>query len=196
VYEDANLAGQDLHGTPRSWVTSAPSSWTRIIADEHATEWAQADPTACWFDSTPYTTPVIARQGAAILSPGQPHRVHRLRADVHPGQPDQGGAKPPYTDTLDLNPQGLTALLNSYGQDGPKRSSSRAIRSSTFIRRSGRAGENNNVVAPNLMQAALSQVTAILGHGNVNALPPNTRDWRFYFQYWAQAFTGYLLNRR
>ena len=45
------------------------------------------------------------------------------------------------------------------------------------------------------MQAALSQVTAVMGDGNVNALPPQARDWRYYFRFWAQAYTKYLLNR-
>jgi hypothetical protein len=56
-------------------------------------------------------------------------------------------------------------------------------------------GSNAFIGANNLLQASLQQVTAILGHGNVANLPAAARDWRYYLQFWANAYVKYLLNR-
>jgi hypothetical protein len=184
VFEDVNLAGEDLHGT-----AAVMGYFRALVQDAIKAQMItygitpQADPTQCWFDSTPYTTPVTLAK--ALQSWVAPSGCTGFEQMVIPANPI-GGSPPPYTDTLDVTVEGT--FPRSIFQPGDPELD-------FYADPVNFAGENNNVSAPNLFQAALSQVTAILGHGNVNALPPNTRDWRFYFQYWAQAFTGYLLNR-
>jgi hypothetical protein len=46
-----------------------------------------------------------------------------------------------------------------------------------------------------LVQGSLLEVQYVTGHGNLNLVPPAARDWRYYFIFWAQAYTKYMLNR-
>jgi len=54
---------------------------------------------------------------------------------------------------------------------------------------------NAFVTQGNLLQGSLQQVIRVLGHGDVQNVPPAARDWRFYLTIWAQAYLGYSLNR-
>jgi hypothetical protein len=54
---------------------------------------------------------------------------------------------------------------------------------------------NAFITQGNLLQGSLQQVVRVLGHGDVQNLPPATRDWRFYLIVWAQAYLGYSINR-
>jgi hypothetical protein len=182
VFEDANLAGEDLHGT-----AAVMGYFRALVLDAIKAQMVaygitpQADPTACWFDSTPYTTPVALAK--ALQSWVAPSGCTGFEQMVIPANPLGTGV---WTDTLDVTVEG-TFPRSVFEPGDPELD--------FYADPVNFQGENNNAAAPNLFQAALSQVTAILGHGNLNALPPNVRDWRFFFQYWAQAFTGYLLNR-
>jgi hypothetical protein len=182
VYEDVNLAGEDLHGT-----AAVMGYFRALVIDAIKSQMVaygitpQTDPTQCWFDSTPYTTPVALTK--ALQSWVAPPGCTGFEQMVIPANPLGTGV---WTDTIDVTVE--DTFPRSIFQPGDPELD-------FYADPVNFKGENNNVTAPNLFQAALSQVTAILGHGNINALPPNTRDWRFYFQYWAQAFTGYLLNR-
>jgi hypothetical protein len=184
LYEDEALAGQDMHGT-----AAVMGYYRALIIDAIKVEMAnvtpkivpQTDPTKCWFDSTPYTTPSALNK--ALESWVAPTGCTGFEQMVIPANPLGTGV---WTDTIDVTVE--ATFPRSIFQPGDPELD-------FYADPVNFKGENNNVTAPNLFQASLSQVTAILGHGNVNALPPNTRDWRFYLQVWGQAFTGYLLNR-
>jgi hypothetical protein len=191
-FEDSVLAGQDLHG-----MAAVMGYYRALVIDAlQALEpagWAQKDPSSCWFDSSQYTTSASLNKALqAWLAPSGCTGFEQMLTPAFP----QGGAKPPYTDSLDLGPVGLTTLLEDNGQDGPKSIFQPGDPVLTFVADPvAGVGLNNNITAPNLMQASLGQVTAIMGQGNVLNLPPDARDWRFYLQIWAQAYIGYLLNR-
>jgi hypothetical protein len=184
LYEDEALAGQDLHGT-----AAIMGYFRALVIDAIKVEMAnvtpkiipQIDPTKCWFDSTPYTT--AAALNKALQAWVAPTGCTGFEQMVVPANPLGTGV---WTDTIDVTVQG-TQPRSIFQPGDPELD--------FYADPVNGKGEDNNITSPALLQAALSQVTAILGHGNVNALPPNTRDWRFYLQIWGQAFTGYLLNR-
>ena len=181
-FEDAYLAGQDMHGT-----AAILGYYRALVIDGVKAEMVkygitpEADPTKCWFDSSPYKTP--ASLSKALQSWVAPPGCTGFEQMVVPANPLGTGV---WTDTIDYTVEGT--FPRSIFQPGDPELDFYA---DPVLGK----GENNNVTAPNLLQASLSQVTAILGHGNVNALPPNCRDWRFYLKLWANAFVGYLLNR-
>jgi hypothetical protein len=184
AFEDAALAGEDLHGS-----AAILGYYRALVIDAIHAEMAsvtppivpQANPAKCWFDSTPYTTAAALAQALATWV--APTGCTGFEQMVIPANPLGTGV---WTDTIDVSVEG-TQPTSVFQPGDPELD--------FYADPVNGAGENNNVTAPNLFQASLSQVTAILGHGNVAALPPNVRDWRFYLQVWAQAFTGYLLNR-
>jgi hypothetical protein len=181
-FEDANLAGQDLHGTAAVMGYYRQLVIDAITALEPA-GWAQTDKTKCWFNSAPYTTAAALNQ--ALQAWVAPSGCTGFEMMVTPAFP-VGGATPPWTDALDVTPQGFAPRSIFQPGDPELEFVADPVLGN---------GADNNITAPNLMQASLSQVIAILGHGNVLNVPANARDWRFYLQLWAQAYVGYLLNR-
>ena len=184
TFEDKHLAGQDMHGT-----AAVMGYYRALVIDAIKVEMGkvtpkivpQTDPTKCWFDSTPYTT--AAALNKALQAWVAPTGCTGFEQMVIPANPLGTGV---WTDNIDFTVEGT--FPRSIFQPGDPQLD-------FYADPVNGQGENNNTSAPNLLQASLSQVTSILGHGNVNSMPPNTRDWRFYLQIWAQAYVGYLLNR-
>jgi hypothetical protein len=183
AYEDANLGGMDLHGS------GAVEGYFRqlVYNDLRAQLTAEgitppADATTCMFDS----------QGGAVGAPSNwfpPAGCTGWEQMVTPAMPlanTTGAGNYLPSSILDFNPQ--NDPIDSIFQPGDPQL--------TFFAdpRYG-VGQNEFITAPNLMQAALQQTIAMIGHGNAAAIPSQARDWRYYFQFWAQAFTKYLLNR-
>jgi hypothetical protein len=200
TWEDTYLASQDLHGT-----AAVMGYFRALVIDAIHVEMAnavppivpQANPKSCWFDATPYLTQPAAALAKALQAwpPASLTGCTGFEQMLTPANP-VGGATPPYTDSLDITPLGYPYASDGITDYIPRSVFQPGDPELAFMADPvNGVGFNNNTSAPNLMQAALSQVTAILGHGNVNALPPNVRDWRFYFQLWAQAYMKYLLNR-
>ena len=182
AWEDANLAGEDLHGSSAIvgyYRQLVYNDLKRLLTASGVTP--PADPTTCWFNSQGGTVGLPAGWFPPAGCTGFEQMVTPA---IPSGAADPAGYLP--SAVLDLTPQ--NDPIKSFFQPGDPDLQFYADP------RTG-VGGNAFVTAPNLMQSSLLQVVAMIGHGNPAAVPSAARDWRYYLQFWAQAFTKYLLNR-
>ncbi len=177
-----NSGGFDLHGT-----ATILAYYRALVIDAVHAEMTKvgmpiaATPQTCWFDSSKYPTTGAANQ--ALKSWVAPAGCTGFEQMQTPAEPLGTGV---WTDSLDVGPiLGSTPSIFKPGDPAL-----------TFVADPvAGLGANALITQANLLQASLQQVTAVLGHGDVTKLPPATRDWRFYFVQWANAYIGYMLNR-
>jgi hypothetical protein len=209
-WEDANFLGQDQHGSATVTGYYRQLTYNDLLAQNLAAFNIPAAPLqTCWVDSTtqsPATwVPPAGCTGfeqmvtVAIPSKG----MTCVAPDPDPSDPDPTGAGcgefAPVTPTgFDYNDLGV----GNYGLFfGGIATMFRPGDPEIDFLADPRHPENGslwdalNGGAYNLCQSSLNQVIAVMGHGNINNVPPAARDWRYYFKFWAQAWVKYMLNR-
>lgn len=183
IYEDTHLAGQDFHGSGAILSYYRHLVFTDIVAQMKAFGGTPAtDPTTC--QGTDNDNP------AAYVAPAGCTGFEQLASMSAPA------GSGTWEDALDLGAVGYYKA--TAGALGAQRSFFRPgdpYLAFLFDPAGANTAVDALITAPNLFQASLLQVTAVLGHGNIQNLPPATRDWRYYLQFWAQAFMKYQLNR-
>ena len=183
-WEDAHLAGQDLHGTAAVmgyYRALVLDDLQRLMKLQGITP--QANPKNCWFDSTPYKS--AADLNVALSSWVAPAGCTGFEQMLTPAFPTTANT---WTDSLDMTPQHYH--VNTVFRPGDPLIDFMADPVNAVGEDAFNGGDRD------LVQSSLNQVIAVLGHGNVlNACRPMRKDWRYYFQLWAKAFTKYLLNR-
>jgi hypothetical protein len=177
AYEDARNQGQDLHGTAtimgyfRQLVFE---DLVRLMPSIGMTP--QANPANCWSGgaTTGYVFPSGCTGFEMMVSPSYPI-----------GKPDTV-----WQDQMDLGPVTYSPL--TVFRSGDPVIDFLADPSLLAVY----GGPDDSFIPVNdVVQAALAQVTYVMGKGNLQAIPANARDWRYYFQFWAQSFMSYMLNR-
>ena len=176
-YEDKSLGGQDLHGT-----AAILGYFRQLTYDDLKKQMLtvgitpQADPKSCWLDSTKFTGDPSTWSAPTGCSGFEQMQTPALGSAT-------GTA---WTDILDVGPKVLHPRTIFRPGDPTLQFMADPVNG---------VGKNAFIPANNLMQAALSQVTFVLGHGKLEALPPAARDWRYYLQFYARAYVKYMLNR-
>lgn len=195
-WENTYLAGQDLHGT-----AAVMGYYRQLVLNGLQAQLVAsgitpvANPEQCWFTPTPAELANSTLLTKALQAWIAPKGCTGFEQMLTPASPTGAAV---WSDSLDVTPQGYPYAAPPYNITAyvPRSIFQPGDPELHFMADPVDAvGFDNNTTAPNLLQASLSQVVAIMGHGNVAAIPPAAQDWRFYLQYWAQAYTKYLLNR-
>lgn len=176
-YEDAKLQGQDYHGS-----AAIMGYYRQLVFDDLRAQLTamgvtpQTDPTKCW-------------TGGATLGYVFPDGCTGFEMMVTQSMP-MGLPDTTWQDKMDLGPK-------KYHPPTIFRSGDPVVDfaadPSILVKHAPDNTFNNGSTF--LVQSSLLQVEYVIGHGNINRVPPAARDWRYYFRFWAQAFTKYLLNR-
>jgi hypothetical protein len=172
-YEDSHIQGQDLHGT-----AAIMGYFRQLVFDDLRAQMPsigvtpQADPTMCFSGGATlgYVFPAGCTGFEMMVTPSFPMKL-----------PDTT-----WQDKLDLGPK-------AYHPSTLFRSGDPVI---DFMADPSIGAADDTFLSTNtLVQAALQEVTYVMGHGNVQAVPAVARDWRYYLKFFAQAYVKYLLNR-
>ena len=197
----ANAAGYDLHGT-----AVVEGLYRQLVIDAVHAEMTSVgmtintNPQSCWFDASTYASSALANK--ALQSWVAPAGCTGFEQMITPAEPI--GTTGLWSDSVDEGP--VLGVVDSVFKPGDPSltfvadpvhawNPTTGAWSTPLAAGSPGTGINALVTQGNLVQGSLEQVVAVLGHGNIANIPPNTRDWRFYLQLWGQAFVSYGLNR-
>jgi hypothetical protein len=199
--DQSHVGSYDLHGT-----AAVEGYYRALVLDAIHAEMTKVgmtyptNPASCWFDATTTSGPGAAAQTLETWQ--APAGCTGFEMMITPSEPSAAGTL--WTDQLDKGPilnrvpsifkpgdPGLSFVADPAHGFNPKT----GAWSSAFAAGTSGVGNNAFITQGNLLQASLQQVVAVLGHGNMNNLPPAVRDWRFYLVQWANAYLGYSLNR-
>ncbi len=175
TWEDQNNQGQDLHGT-----AAVMGYYRQLVFDDLRARMAsigvtpQANPASCWTGGAKagHIFPAGCTGFEMMVTPSFPLHLSDTA----------------WQDQMDLNPQGYHPLTIF-------RSGDPVVDFMADPSLASGGPDDSFIGVNNLVQGSLAQVTYVLGHGSVQAIPEAARDWRYYFQFWAQAFMQYMLNR-
>jgi hypothetical protein len=180
-YEDSHLQGQDLHGT-----AAVLGYYRQLVFDDLRNQLIamgvtpQVDPTKCWTGGAGagYVFPDGCTGFEMMVTPGYPLG---LRSTTDPKQDTT------WQDKMDLTPR-------HYHPSTLFRSGDPVA---DFMADPVIGGADDTFIngTDNLLQGSLLQATYVIGHGNINLVPPAARDWRYFLKFWGQAYVKYLLNR-
>ncbi len=176
-WEDLKLQGQDLHGT-----AAIMGYYRQLVFNDLRAQMPS-------MGITPQANPAKCFTGGATAGYVFPAGCSGFEMMVTPSYPMKL-SDTAWQDQMDLNPQ-------VYHPSTLFRSGDPVV---DFLADPSLAaaygGADDSFVAVNeFMQASLEEVTYVMGHGNIQLVPPKARDWRYYFQFFAQAFMSYMLNR-
>ena len=177
AWEDAKAQGQDLHGT-----AAVMGYYRQLVFDDLRARMPS-------IGVTPIASPASCFTGGATAGYIFPSGCTGFEMMVTPSQPLHL-ADTVWQDQMDLGPK-VYRPLTVFRSGDPVVD----FLADPSLAASYGGADNSFVSVDYLVQGSLQQVQYVMGHGNVNLVPAAARDWRYYFQFFAQSYVKYMLNR-